>query len=336
LPAGGGEAVPLTEREAGAGAPVWSPDGTRIAFAAPAGKPDPAAPVVLDRLDYKADGSGVVGNVPTALFVVEVATGETMQITTNETDAVQHAGPPAWSPDGSRIAFPASIGDRSDLTGTLAACVVGADGTGLRVAGNAEGLTATVEWFPDGESLLVTGRATADTGHLHLMRLPLDGSPATLLSAPLDRNVMPGMPGYPGALPQFTGGDGGELLFCARDRGVTRLYRLDGAGITEVGLPAGTGVSGCSVAAKAGRAALLVADASRFAEIELLDLGTGETTPLTRHTAESLPDVALPEATEREFTISDGTRVHGFLLRDPDAPSGGPLLVDVHGGPHNA
>ncbi len=147
---------------------------------------------------------------------------------------------------------------------------------------------------------------------------------------------MPGMPGYPGALPQFTGGDAGELLFCARDRGVTRLYRLDGAEITEVPLPTGTGVARCSVAPKAGRAALLVADAARFAEIELLDLGTGRVTPLTRHTAGSLPDVALPRSAEREFTISDGTRVHGFLIRDPDAPAGGPPLVDVHGGPHNA
>ncbi|MEV5574693.1 S9 family peptidase [Spirillospora sp. NPDC052269] len=332
LPADGGEAVPLTDREPGAGAPVWSPDGTRIAFAAPAERADPVAPVQIDRLDYKADGRGVVGNVPTALFVVEVATGRTTRIA----DAVQHAGPPAWSPDGTRIAFPASTGDRSDLTGTLAACVVEADGADLRVVGNADGLTATVGWFSDGESLLVIGRETADTGHLHLMRLPLDGSPVTVLSAALDRNVMPGFPGYPGAPAQFTGGDADSLVFCARDRGVTRLYRLDGEGITEVALPAGTGVSGCSVAAKAGRAALLVGDAARFAEIELLDLGTGRTTPLTRHTAESLPGVALPEIAEREFTISDGTRVHGFLIRDPDAPAGGPLLVDVHGGPHNA
>lgn len=336
LPADGGEAVPLTDREPGAGAPVWSPDGARIAFSAPAERPDPVAPVPVDRLGFKADGRGLAGNVPTALFVVEVETGRTTRVTDAVQHAVQHAGPPAWSPDGTRIAFPASVGDRSDVTGTWAACVVEADGTGLRVAGNADGLTATVAWFPDGESLLVTGRATADTGHLHLMRLPLDGSPGTVLSAALDRNVMPGGPGYPGALPRFTGGDADELVFCARDRGVTRLYRLGGAGISEVALPAGTGVAGCSVAAKAGRAALLVADATRFAEIELLDLGTGQVTPLTRHTADSLPGVALPEITEREFTISDGTRVHGFLIRDPDAPAGGPLLVDVHGGPHNA
>ena len=39
---------------------------------------------------------------------------------------------------------------------------------------------------------------------------------------------------------------------------------------------------------------------------------------------------------EREFTISDGTVVHGWLVRDPDAPRPQPLLLDIHGGPHNA
>ncbi|MFC5185955.1 S9 family peptidase [Actinomadura harenae] len=334
LPADGGEAVPLTDRDAGV--PVWSPDGARIAFAAPADRPDPDAPVQVDRLGYKADGHGLLGNVPTALFVVDVATGETTRITDSVRHGVHRAGQPAWSPEGTRLAFPASVGDRADVTGALVACVTDLDGVDLRVLGNTEGVTASVGWFPDGEALLVVGQDTVRAGHLNLVRQPLDGSSGTVLTAALDRNVMPGMPGYPGALPQFTGKDAGGLLFCARDRGVTRLYRLGDAGIAEVPLPAGTGVAACSVAAGTGRAAVLVADATRFAEIELLDLATDRTTRLTRHTADSLPGVDLPEITEREFTISDGTRVHGFLIRDPAAPPGGPLLVDVHGGPHNA
>jgi dipeptidyl aminopeptidase/acylaminoacyl peptidase len=39
---------------------------------------------------------------------------------------------------------------------------------------------------------------------------------------------------------------------------------------------------------------------------------------------------------ERVFTISDGTSVHGWLLHGPAAATPQPLLLDIHGGPHNA
>jgi dipeptidyl aminopeptidase/acylaminoacyl peptidase len=329
LPADGGEATPLTSREPAAGAPVWSPDGSRIAFSASASALDASAPVVIDRLGYKADGAGLLGSTRRHLFVVDVAAGTTEQVT----DGDFHAGPPAWSPDGTRLAFPASIGDRADVTGAVGAYLVDADGGEPKLVGSAESLVGTVGWFPEGDALLIVGRSTVTAGHLELLRQPLDGSAPVALSGSLDRNVMPGEPGYPGAVPQFSGAG---PVFCARDRGVTRLYRVGTGGISEVPLAEGTGVAGCSVAAKAGRAALVVADAASFAEIALLDLGTGEAVRLTEHTARSLPGVSFHPITEREFVISDGTRVHGLLIRASGAPARGPLLVDVHGGPHNA
>src|SRR5262249_20853784 len=39
---------------------------------------------------------------------------------------------------------------------------------------------------------------------------------------------------------------------------------------------------------------------------------------------------------EREFTVSDGTVVHGWLMRAPAASGPSPLLLDIHGGPHNS
>ena len=76
LPADGGEPEQVTTLPLGAGAPVWSPDGTKIAFAAPVdlqavpGEDDTArdgrtsAPVVTTRLDYKADGAGLLADDP--------------------------------------------------------------------------------------------------------------------------------------------------------------------------------------------------------------------------------------------------------------------------------
>ncbi|WP_217370611.1 S9 family peptidase [Nonomuraea antri] len=332
LPAAGGEPYPVGGEAAGE--PVWSPDGTRIAYAAtdPAPGVGDAAPVVVDRLGFKADGAGLTGG--TQLFVTDLATGHTTRLTSGDV----HAGRPAWSPDGTRLAYTAATGADADVTGARAVHVVDATPGAAepRRIGPGDGRADTVHWFPGGDALLVTGRADLRPGHATLLRQPLDGSPPVPLAPGFDRNVMTGGPGYPGAPPLFLDDDGRSILFCARDRGVTRLYRLDGDRVTELPLPAGTGVGGCSAALKTGTAALATADAATFAEIALFDLVTGTLEHLTRHTAAALPGVAFHPVTEREFTVSDGIRVHGFVTRDPQAPPGGPLLVDVHGGPHNA
>ena len=50
----------------------------------------------------------------------------------------------------------------------------------------------------------------------------------------------------------------------------------------------------------------------------------------------SLGDVELYLREPRQFTISDGRCVEGWLIRDPGTAGPGPLLLDIHGGPHNA
>ncbi len=344
LPATGGEPEQLTKLPLGAGAPIWSPDGTTLAFGAPVDTSAAAdeddetrerrakAPVVMDRIDYQADGTGLLRTKRKHLHVVDLGTKNCRQVTEGD----WHAGDPAWSPDSTKLAFSAGMAPDADLTFHSGAYFIDiiAEKATPKLVGLAEDVAGPAIWTADGTSLLVVANRNTPTGHAGLLRVPLDGGEITDLSASLDRNVMPGGPAYPGALPVVFE-DGAKVLFCVRDRGCSQLYSvaLDG-GTPElvIGGP-GQNVSGASVAG--GSAAIVLSTPTSYGEIATIDLSSGAVTVATDHGA-NLAEIELFPRVEREFTISDGTVVSGWLIRDPLAVTRQPLLLDIHGGPHNA
>ena len=343
LPDAGGEPQQLTTLPLGAGTPVWSPDGSKIAFGAAvdmhavAGEDDvqrirrASAPIETDRLDYQSDGAGLLRTMRKHLHVLDLATGQCRQLTSGD----WHAGEPAWSPDSARLAFAASTASDPDLTPRAPVYVIDVAGIASpELVGLPDGAGGPVTWTADGSALLVVGTTDLPTGHAGLLRIPLEGGAVVNLAAPLDRNVMPGGPGYPGAMPQL-GDDGDTVLFCVRDRGCTHVYSVPAEGGVPVPVVTGAGrnVAGMSVAGNA--AAIVLGTPASFGEVVLVDLTAGGEEVRTRHGA-NLADVELLAREEREFTISDGTSVQGWLIRDPARQGPQPLLLDIHGGPHNA
>ncbi len=325
LPADGGEVEQVTDLALGAGSPVWSPDSSRIAFAARVDPTDGTGPLVTRRLDYQTDGAGMYGAVRSQLHVLDLASGRTRQLTHGS----EHAGQPEWSPDGATVAFTLRVGADSDLTLRTAVHLLEVDDPKAlpRPVALETGVASTVSFTADGSELLVVGWPGDPVGHAHLLKVPLGGGEPVDLTGGLDRNVMPGGPAYPGARPVETAD--GRLLFAIRDRGCSHLWDEKGPVLAGEGRV----VSGLSVVG--GTAVVALATPTSYGEMVALDLASGVETVLTDHGA-SLAEVELFEREDRTFTISDGTEVQAWIVRDPERTGPLPLLVDVHGGPHNA
>ncbi|PSM38964.1 serine hydrolase [Streptomyces dioscori] len=341
LPTDGGEPEPVTELPLGAGAPVWSPDGTALAFTAPVDRlPSTRSeakvppPMVVDRLDHTVDGGGFVATVRSHLHVLDLTDQRVRQVT----DGDWHAGTPAWSPDGRRLAFCAERGPVADPTPSSEAYVLDVSDPEARaqprLVGDGAGIAQAVTWAAEGDALLVVGRSDTEPGHAGLLRVPLEGGPAVDLTRGLDRCVTPGRPGHPGASPHASD-DARTVLFCASNRGCSHLYTVDAADGTPRALIAGAGRVVSGVSAAKDTAVVVLATPDSYGEIVAVDRSSGQERVLTRHGA-ALNDVELFPAQEREFKISDGGTVHGWLLRDPGRTGPAPLLLDIHDGPHNA
>jgi beta-N-acetylhexosaminidase len=118
--------------------PAWSPDGSRVAFAA-----DRAGN--LDVYVMQADGMGL------------------LQITSDPSIDDE----PSWSPDGQRLLF------NSNRDGNAELYTVNADGSGLTRLTNTPANEFNARWSPDGEQIyFIEGQS----GSFHLAVMASDGS----------------------------------------------------------------------------------------------------------------------------------------------------------------
>lgn len=320
----------------GAGPFTLSPDGTRFAFAAAASVPtsreqDNFVPRVLNSMTSIREGGAVA---ETQIYVGDVRTGECRQLTHSAGSAAM----PTWSPQGDRIAYVESrTPEPGDSLIVSQACVIAVDGSTAPVRFGQDTCVASPPgWWPDGQSLFAVSEPPIAHRHSRLLRLHQDGAPDEDLLGELDRNVMlPGL-GYPGCHPILTS-DGKSILACVRDRGCTHLYQVsvgDGR-VSPILAREGTVVSAVADGNR-GEAVVAFSDASSFGEIGVVNRASGELRVLTDFTARTLGSRQLGTPDTRDFEISDGTRVQGWLLLPASSKGPYPLVVDIHGGPHNA
>ncbi len=281
-----------------AAAPTVAPGGDRIAFVL---ERDDACDVAVVGLD----GAGWPQRVSRA----------------------DYAWDPAWSPDGSTLAWhewdlPNMPWDGSRVV------VQRADGVSRVVAGGDAIAVGQPRFSPIDGSLAYL---SDERGWMNVWLAPADGSPTRpLLEEPCEHAE----PSWgPGQRSFSWSPDGAAVAVNRNEAGFGRLVvvALDGGAVTRVsrGWHAGLDWSprGIACVRSGGRTA---------PQLTVLDPSTGDRQAWARGAPGELDAVDLPEPRPVTWTAPDGATVHGLLWPPPGDRPGGtapPLLVDVHGGP---
>jgi dipeptidyl aminopeptidase/acylaminoacyl peptidase len=330
----GGEARPLTKLPGGVGDLAWSPDGRRLALIASDPDPDEPAedakdkaektkkPIVIDRYWFKQDRTGYLRHLRDHLYLFDLASEKAELLTPGDYDEES----PAWSPDGTRIAFVSKREGDPDRNENSDIFVIEARvGAAPQQLTRFEGADSDPRWSPDGEKIAFLRGGPVkyrDYDPARLAVVPARGGEALLLAPELDRAA---------SEPHWSA-DGRSLLFLVEDDRSQQLARVP-AGGGAVERLSETGAVVQAVSAAGDRVALLLSRPGQPAEVFALEGGRGRA--LSSQSRDLLERVKLGAVEGYSARAADGNEVHGLIVEPPDFVAGRryPTVVYIHGGP---
>lgn len=370
MPAFGGEARALTQLKHGAGVPLWSPDGRRIAFIAPVdaargverlGDEDPAEKDpyfrhnrdvrVITRLHYKVDGVGFLDNRRWHLLVVpfrpESPEPAPVAALTAGAFDVRAAD---WAPDGRHLAVVTNPDPDADYQRWTDVYLVDADAGEPQtptVRLTASDLRITdVRFSPDGRRVAFTGHDLAydfySNHHLYVQEARPGGPRRCLTEAhdlTVGNEVLHDVAGEAGRAFEWSA-DGAALYAQVSRRGAVDLFRF-GLGGDSRPEPLTEGphvIHAFSVHEPTGRVALLLIDELSPGDVWVGRLGAGrleQMVRLSRTNDALLEGVRLARPERFDFVADDGTPLEGWVMRPPTWEPGRryPAVLQIHGGP---
>lgn len=367
MPTGGGESVKLTDVDGIEGF-VWrnadelvvtvrvGPEGPR----APEPK-DPPPPQtleeqdrrhnrdvrVIDRIFYKLDTQGFLGDERSHLFRLSRRGGDLVPLTSGDWDDED----PAVSPDGRWLAFVSKRMPDADLVQASDIHVMPAEGGEARRVTNSEGYAFRPAFTPDGRAVAFLGRRAEGEGRFDEARLylaPVDGSaPPRCVTPEFDRSLedasIGDTRGHGGTMAPAFSPDGRTAFLLCSDRGVTQIVAVD----VESGRVTPVSSRERSVFDAAfsrdGRAYVALATDPRTPHDVWYGArpadGTGPWTErrLTEVNADLLREVHVQVPERIVFRVAEGPEVEGWILKPVGFKEGQaekvPAVLEVHGGP---
>jgi dipeptidyl aminopeptidase/acylaminoacyl peptidase len=337
----GGEAVKVSDVKGGVSEYAWAPDGKRLVFIV--SEPDPRdpkddekdaekkktpPPIVIDRYHFKEDISGYLRNARTHLYVFDVAAKKAEALTSG---ILYDETAPAWSPDGTQIAFVSKRGtgdiDRNDNTDVwVIDAKPGAQPRQVTTSPASD--DGPLSWSPDGKQIAyVNGEELKYSAYNQnkLTVIPASGGQARTIAATLDRPVRA----------PIWSKDGSSLTFTVVDDRSQYPARVTLAGGRVERLVTAKGVVGnLSAGAPDGAFAVLASTDTELPEVAALE--NGKLRRLSHQNDEWLSKVLLGTTEDFTSTSSDGTEVHGLLVKPATYHQGQkyPTLLRIHGGPN--
>jgi dipeptidyl aminopeptidase/acylaminoacyl peptidase len=344
-----GETVSITNLQHTPSGIQWSPDGEKLLFSmriphqrpsmvsipsAPKGSSWASPPVVIEHVQYRADGNpGFVEEGYRQLFLISSVGGAARQLT----KGLFNHNFATWAPEGRSILFTA------DTTGSEALDPNNAQIYEMDIeSGEHKPLTDkrgphnNPVVSPDGRYIAYAGYQDLFQGYqlTDIYLIGRDGGNAVNLTGDFN---------YDASGLQWSD-DSRSVYFSFDQEGVSKVGNVDTEGnYTEVvdnlgsptiGRPYGGGAYSVS---ENGRIAYPVVSAMRPAELTVSVVGSSETYQLTGLNDELFKSKKVGEVEEFWVESSvDDYRIHGWIITPPDFDPAQqyPLILEIHGGPY--
>jgi dipeptidyl aminopeptidase/acylaminoacyl peptidase len=322
----GGEAVQLTKSETAISNFAWSEDGHSIAYLAT----EPAPPVSKERKEYMGDFEVVrreynfthiwTFNVSDAFNAPLVG----KQRTKKKEFSVESF---SWSPDGSRIAFSATINPDLIQGTTADVYVLNLADDAVRKIVDQPGPDNGPRWSPDGRQIVFSsamGRQPSFATNTRLAIVAADGGPPRSISDSFDESV--------GLLEWKQDG----IYFNALQKTAAHLFRLDPATgkVARITQPDNLMAGSVSLSRDGQVLAFTASSPTTLNEVFVTDTKTFAPRVLTNMT-EQTKNLTLGTRELVTWKSTDGTEIEGVLIKPADFDSNKkyPLLCIIHGGP---
>ncbi|HEY3132812.1 MAG TPA: S9 family peptidase [Acidobacteriota bacterium] len=322
----GGEAIQLTKSETGVSNYAWSADGKSIAFTAT----DPASQALKDRKEVLGDYEVIRKEYKHShiwTFDVAGALNEPVAGKQHTKGKDYSVGSFSWSPDGSKIAFSATINPDLIRGNTADIYLLKLDDDSVRKIVSMPGPDNNPKWSPDGKQIVFStamGNERYFASNSKLAVIPAEGGTPRSITDNFDES--------PGLVEWNTGG----IYFSALQKTASHLFRVDPASgqITRVSGPDGLMAGSFTFTADGRQVAFTASSPTSLNEVFISPVTDFAPRALTNMTEQTNAFI-LGTREMISWKSQDGTTIEGVLIKPAkfDPSKKYPLLCVIHGGP---